>query len=350
MAAGRRLACLQETRTSGFKFMNMPHFPIRSRWVALNPAPREDTALPRVGVITNPRSHRNGKGVKRRLDLPQAVVIRHTPPTRDALERALEDFAREAVDLIVIDGGDGTVREVMSTAYRVYNGRLPRLAVLRSGKTNALAMDLGVPEHWSLEDIVQAYCNNRVAWRSPIHIRWANGRHRDQYGFIFGFGAYVRATMLAQRVHGGGWFNGIAVLITLAWAVLQTFLGGPRSPWTRGDTVRISHEEVDIVSQNIYMIFGSTLRNMPMGLRPFGPPRDGLKFLAIKAPPRHLLRSLPRVLWGTRTAQLQRDGFTRRDVKQLILSIRKSFILDGERFPGGNLTIGRGAPIAFLVP
>lgn len=330
--------------------MNMPHFPVRSRWAVANPVPREKLALPRVGVITNPRSHRNRSGVKRALDLPQAVVIRHTPDTRDALERAMEDFAREAVDLIVIDGGDGTVREVMSAAHRVYNGRLPRLAVLRSGKTNALALDLGVPEHWSLADIVAAYCDNRVAWRSPIHVRWPHGRHRDQYGFIFGFGAYVRATMLAQRVHGSGWFNGLAVLITLVWAVLQTFLGGPRSPWTRGDTVRLSHESIDIVSQNIYLIFGSTLRRMPMGLRPFGPPRDGLKLLAIKAPPRHLLRTLPRVLWGTRPAQLQRDGFARRDADQFILSIRKSFILDGERFPGGNLSINRGAPIAFLVP
>jgi len=262
----------------------------------------------------------------------------------------MRDFVREAVDLIVIDGGDGTVREVMSAAQRAYKGHPPRLAVLPAGKTNALAMDLGIPDSWSLTDIVAAHRADRVAWRSPIHIRWGHGRHPEQLGFIFGFGAYVRATMLAQRVHRRGGFNSLAVLLTLGWALLRTVLGGSRSPWTRGDTIRTSRDNVDIVSENIYLIFGSSLHRMPLGLRPFGQPRDGLKFLAMKAPPRHLLRSLPRLLWSDQSARLEQDGFVRRDVEQVTLSIRKSFILDGERFPGGNLTIARGAPIAFLVP
>ena len=330
--------------------MTMPHSRHRAHWAGSEPSPLDQPALPRIGVISNMRSHRHGVALGRSLDPPQAVTIHHAPENRAALERAMHDFVREAVDVIVIDGGDGTVREVMSAAHRAYKGRLPRLAVLRAGKTNALAMDLDIPDRWSLADIVAAHRADRVAWRSPIHIRWAHGRHPEQLGFIFGFGAYVRATMLAQRVHRSGGFNGLAVLITLGWAVLRTFLGGARSPWTRGDTIRISRDDVDIVSENIYLIFGSTLRSMPLGLRPFGRQRDGLKLLAVKAPPRHLLRSLPRLLWSDRSSQLEQDGFVRRDVDQLILSIRKSFILDGERFPGGNLTITRGAPIAFLVP
>src|SRR5690606_15366407 len=155
--------------------------------------------------------------------------IRHTPANREALALAMQDFVRESVDLIVIDGGDGTVREVMTAAHRAYRGRPPRLAVLPAGKTNALARDLGIPDHWSLDDILAAHRADHIAWRSPIHIRWAHGRYRDQLGFIFGFGAYVRATMLAQRVHRRGGFNGLAVLITLGWALLRTVLGGAHS-------------------------------------------------------------------------------------------------------------------------
>lgn len=262
----------------------------------------------------------------------------------------MQEFAREGIELVAIDGGDGTVREVMRAAHKAYHGRPPRLAILRAGKTNALALDLGIPKDWSLEEVVASHLADRTVRRSPVHVRWAHGRHPDQFGFIFGFGAYVRATMLAQKVHRSGGFNGLAVLITLTWALLQTLLGGPRSPWTRGDTVRISRDNVDIVSERIYMIFGSTLRSLPLGLKPFGEPRQGLKFLAMKAPPAHLLFSLPRLLWGAGPNRLERDGFVRRDVDQVILSIRKSFILDGERFPGGNLTISRGDPIEFVVP
>jgi hypothetical protein len=330
--------------------MSMPQSRRQTHWIAGEPGTTDRSALPRIGVISNLRSHRHGGVLRQSIDPPQAVTIRHTPDNRAALERAMQDFVRENVDLIVIDGGDGTVREVMSAAHRAYRGNPPRLAVLPAGKTNALAMDLGIPDQWSLADILAAHRAERVAWRSPIHIRWAHGRYHDQLGFIFGFGAYVRATMLAQRVHRRGWFNGFAVFLTLVWTLLRTVLGGMRSPWTRGDTIRISRDDVDIVRENIYLIFGSTLRRMPLGLRPFGRPRDGLKFLAIKAPPRHLLRSLPRLLWSDRSSRLESDGFVRRDVDQITLSIRKSFILDGERFPGGNLTIARGVPIAFLVP
>jgi len=330
--------------------MTMPRSIRQTPWTASNPATFDRQALPRIGVISNLRSHRHGGVLRRSIDPPEAVTIRHTPANREALALAMQDFVRESVDLIVIDGGDGTVREVMTAAHRAYRGRPPRLAVLPAGKTNALARDLGIPDHWSLDDILAAHRADHIAWRSPIHIRWAHGRYRDQLGFIFGFGAYVRATMLAQRVHRRGGFNGLAVLITLGWALLRTVLGGAHSPWTRGDTIRTSRDDVDIVSENIYLVFGSTLRHMPLGLRPFGRPRDGLKFLAMKAPPRHLLRSLPRLLWSDRSSQLERDGFVRRDVDRITLSIRKSFILDGERFPGGNLTIARGAPIAFIVP
>ncbi len=330
--------------------MTKPQSKRQTPWAATDASALDRPALPRIGVISNMRSHRHGGILRRSIDPPEAVTIHHAPENREALALAMQDFVREAVDLIVIDGGDGTVREVMGAAHRAYRGRPPRLAVLPAGKTNALARDLGIPDHWSLEDILAAHRADRIAWRSPIHIRWAHGRHRDQLGFIFGFGAYVRATMLAQRVHRRGGFNGLAVLVTLGWALLRTVLGGAHSPWTRGDTIRLSRDDIDIVSENIYLIFGSTLRHMPLGLRPFGRPRDGLKFLAMKAPPRHLLRSLPRLLWSDRSSQLEQDGFVRRDVERITLSIRKSFILDGERFPGGNLTIAHGTPIAFIVP
>lgn len=283
-------------------------------------------------------------------DPPEAVTIRHMPESRAALEQAIRDFVREEVDLIVIDGGDGTIREVMTVANRIYKGEMPRMAVMRSGKTNALAMDLGVPDHWSLADIVAAYRADSIDWRSPIHVRWGNDRHPDQLGFIFGFGAYLRGTHLAQRVHQGGWFNSIAVFITLIWAMLQTSVGRVRNSWTRGDVIRISHDGDDIALQSVYLLLASTLRRMPLGLRPFGESRDGLKLLSIQAPPRHILRSLPKLLWGKRSERLAKDGYVRRDIAHLILKTAKGFILDGERFPAGTLTISHGKPIAFIVP
>ncbi|MBN8830737.1 MAG: hypothetical protein J0G94_08950 [Sphingomonadales bacterium] len=321
-------------------------------WAAsfARPEPLDLPRLPRVGVISNLRSHRNRAERRRMLDLPEAFVIRQAPDSRPALDHAMRDFAQQDIELIVIDGGDGTVREVVSSAHAAFGARMPRFAILRAGKTNALAMDLGVPKDWTLEEVIAAHLDDRVVQRGPIRISWAHGKRPDLFGFIFGFGAYSRATMLAQKVHRRGWFNSLAVFITLSWALLRTMLGGAHTPWTRGDAVRISRDDHDIVRERLYLLLGSTLHDLPVGLRPFGRPREGLKFLAIKAPPRRLWHFLPSILSGRRSDWLEAHGIFRRDADYLTVSVRKSFILDGERYPGGNLTISQAAPIAFVVP
>lgn len=310
----------------------------------------EAAPLPRIGVISNPRSHLNKMAMRPSLNLPEAVVIRQAPETNQALWRALLQFAREGVDLIVVDGGDGTVRDVLSAAHHVFRGRLPRIAVLRSGKTNALAMDLDIPEDWTIAQALKAHLAGKVQQRSPLHVHWMNSDHPDQFGFIFGSGAFLRATLLAQKVHRGGWFNGSAVLLTVIWAVLQTIFGGANSPWRRGDPVSISWDGNEISVDRVFMLLASTLRGMPLGIRPFGMVRDGLKFLAVKAPPKSFLRSLLKIQRGGASPKLQRNGYVLRDEDRVVLSMRKGFILDGERFPGGNIVISRGEPVEFVVP
>jgi len=311
--------------------------------------PGGNAQVRRIGVISNPLSHANKDGV-RPLDVPEALVIRHTPRTHEELLATMRQFVAHRVDLIVIDGGDGTVRDVLTAAHRTFHGALPRFAVLQSGKTNALAMDLNVPPDWALADILHAHEQNRVAEREPLIVRWISSDRPDQAGFIFGFGAYVRATLLARRLHKQGWFKARAVFLTISRAVLATMTGGPHTPWTRGNVVRVSRDNVDILRERMFLILGSTLHRLPLGIRLFGRPRGGLKFLAIKAPPRHVLRFLPAILRGTSSTKLEENGYIRRDADRVFLAIRKGFILDGEHFPGGNLMIGRGAPVEFVVP
>lgn len=56
------------------------------------------------------------------------------------------------------------------------------------------------------------------------------------------------------------------------------------------------------------------------------------------------------MLTGAETPELEADGYLRRDADRIYLSLDRSFILDGEQFPGGNLIVSRGEPIHFVVP
>jgi diacylglycerol kinase (ATP) len=109
--------------------------------------------MTRIGVVRNPKSH--GNRVHPPGPPPEGVRLVE-PFGREALRSALEDFAREGLDLLVIDGGDGTVRDVISLLPHTFGEDLPLLAVLPSGKTNVLAIDLGTPNDWRLEEALSA--------------------------------------------------------------------------------------------------------------------------------------------------------------------------------------------------
>ena len=68
--------------------------------------------VPLVGVIRNLRSHRQAAA------LPdwsgRAHLLVETPAERSELQDVLARFAERRVDYIVVAGGDGTVRDVLT--------------------------------------------------------------------------------------------------------------------------------------------------------------------------------------------------------------------------------------------
>ncbi|MFT3968606.1 MAG: hypothetical protein QM690_22295, partial [Sphingobium sp.] len=71
----------------------------------------------RVAVLSNARAHRNRRAGAVERDL-SARIWQAAPHTKAELDRTLAGFARERIDTIIVDGGDGTVRDVLSLAPR----------------------------------------------------------------------------------------------------------------------------------------------------------------------------------------------------------------------------------------
>lgn len=302
----------------------------------------------RAGIIGNPRSRHNRS--RHLIDEVNGDVSVRVPLTQSALLSALRDFAKDGVEILVIDGGDGTVRDVLSAAPHAFGDSVPPIAVLPSGKTNALALDLGIPPGWTIEQARAALAASRFKARAPIEIRRPG--ETPLRGFILGFGNFVRATDLAQRTHAMGAFGGLAIGLSILGAFAQTLFGRAGNPWRSG-------ERVDITSpgtqgrwvKELYLLLGSTLHRMPLGVRPFGDRPSGLNMLAIEAPPRLLTAAAPALLLGKATGWLAGAGYHRAsDVPPLDLMTTGDFILDGETFAGGMLSIRAGDPVRFVVP
>ena len=296
----------------------------------------------RIGIVRNRKARLNvaRHGLDHGLDANCVA-----PRSHAELDAALAAFAAEGVNALVINGGDGTVRDVLTAAARCFP-LPPRVAVLPSGKTNALAADLGLPRDWSEDDAVAALRAGRVVERSPIRMERAEGG--ELHGFIFGAGAFVRATELAQQTHRFGAFNGLAVGLSVAGGIAQTLFGGTANVWRQGTPMRIAlpHARVDDGAK--YLLFASTLERLPLGIRPFGSPRPGLKLLTIDAHPPRLAVTVPALLGGYR---LPADrGYRREDVDTVALTIDGDFVLDGETFAGGAMTLSSAPAIGFAVP
>jgi diacylglycerol kinase family enzyme len=151
-----------------------------------------------IGIVNNPRSRRNRRhpAVAARL----RALLRdegqlHDASTPEELARALESFRAAGIDVLGINGGDGTVHYVLTAIARAWgDAALPRLLLLRGGTMNTVAHGNGI--HGRPEGILRAVLSRRRRG-TPLPtverdlLRVTADRAAPQYGFIFGTGTVV---------------------------------------------------------------------------------------------------------------------------------------------------------------
>ncbi len=311
---------------------------------------------PLIGVIRNPRSHRQPVAP---LDwVGRGTLLVETPDQRDELKDVLARFAERRVDYILVAGGDGTVRDVLSCGASYFGESWPPLIVVPCGKTNALAVDLGLPTRWSIEEALDAVAAGRIEQRRSLVVAQRDNADARVQGFVFGAGAYASAIQLGQRAHDKGAFNSLGVIVTALWSLLQALLGRAGNVWRQGTPMRLYDESGQELSHSRlgppderYFVFSSTLSRFPAGMRPFGDRRAaGLRTTVIDSAHRGVLLRLPLIFRGLVSPRMRRCGYHVFETEGLQLDIADRFILDGEAFPAGRYRITLGPKLRFVVP
>ena len=311
--------------------------------------------IPLVGVIRNPRSHRN-TGTPPEWS-GRATVLLETPSQRSELQAVLERFAERRVDYIVVDGGDGTVRDVLTGGAGVFGETWPALIVLPNGKTNALAVDLGLPVGWTLADALEATQAGGIEQRRPLVVAQRDNANARVQGFVFGAGAFTAAVGLGQQAHRRGAYNAIGVFVTAIWGLFQALFGSERNIWRRGTPMRLADGEGrELAHSGIgrqderYLIFASTLRRLPAGIHPFGALKGPLRLAVMDNSRFGLVARTPVVFRGIISESMRNRGYHVHNLETLRLDIGDRFILDGEAFPAGRYQVSLGPKLRFVVP
>lgn len=313
-------------------------------------------AEPLVGVIYNRNSHQNRGMDHAGQGGPNVLVA--APGESGDLPTVLAAFAERGIDLLVINGGDGTVRDVLTSGLPLWGDNWPALAVLPKGKTNALNVDLGAPNDWTLEQALSAFAAGRRTVRRPMAITQLDGDAPPLLGFILGAGALTTGIKVGQAAHRLGAFNSLAVGVTTGWGVLQALFGTDANAWRRGVamTLKLGAERRELPYRGNGdparrgLLFSSTLERLPVGMKPFGPYKTGLRLVVLDSMRRGLLALMPAIVAGYVPDWVLRAGLHFAQCDSYEMHLGDDFILDGEAFSGGTFHVGQGPELHFVTP
>lgn len=307
-----------------------------------------------IGVITNPRSRANRRNPRLARQLAYILGEKgelQQPRDLDALADIARRFREHAIDILCINGGDGTMHMVLTAMVKAYGDTpLPRIAVLRGGTMNTVAHGLGIGGSPSelLDYVVTRYHADAPM---PTTRRWLIEVDGTYYGFLFGNGlisafleAYYEGSEPSPRK--AVWLLARAVASAL---VQGRFIRRLTAPW-RG-TAELDGRKWPLESW--MTVAAGTVDDIGLGFRPFyrsvhHPGR--MHVVGCAASPWELVRELPRIY---RARPTQSEDILSEVCTELVLRSEQPipYMIDGDFHRGGQtVTVRMGPPVDFIIP
>lgn len=316
-----------------------------------------------VALLSNPRSTGNRAILPRIRSFcaQHSEIFHYEVESIDQIGAALRTIARVKPQVLVINGGDGTVQAALTELHLGghFGASPPPVAVLPNGKTNLIALDLGASGDpiVALErvlDIVRGGdLSDHIVPRELIAL--SDGGVRPVLGmFLGGAGLADYILYCRNRIYPLGLSNGLSHFLT-AVAVVLSLLFGLRGRYMPPLTSPVSISLIrdgQLVGRFAVLIV-TTLEKLLLGARP-GDGRGAvgnMKLMAVDQSVPALLRFLFASLFRRfGKARIQGIHMEQGDTIR-IEGERSSVILDGELFEaseGKPIVLRSTPPVPFL--
>ncbi|MGI9493928.1 MAG: diacylglycerol kinase family protein [Geminicoccaceae bacterium] len=303
--------------------------------------------MTKIGVISNPKSQYN-----RQIGLApvEAVVADHPKLIHEplsefaALDEVIERFLREDVEVIAVNGGDGTVQAVLTALARRDDvlGQL-KLAILQGGMTNVIAKDVGFGGNpaKALAHISKRLLKDDEGLEAPVrHMSRpliglvTNGKKPAVYGMFFGAAGFHQAVQLAQEnVRPKGFAGNLASASSLVLILARLLLGRPGAdnPLYRGELMAIGLDGRVTPESPYLLLIATTLDRLMLGLMPFwGETDKTIRYTSVAFPPERLALALLPVLRGKPRPWMLERGYRSGTASDMAIDIKSPVVLDGE--------------------
>lgn len=268
-----------------------------------------------IGIVNNPRSRRNRRhpgvvrALRQQLGGDGEVIDAATP---QELDRAVERFRAAGVDVVGVNGGDGTGHFVLTALARAYGAApLPRLLLLRGGAMNTVAHGHGIsgsPERILREVLIKVRHGFPLRTTPRDLLRVAADGGEARYGFIFGTGAIVA---FLEAYYGSGRPSPATAAALVARGVASAMVGGPfAAALTRRAPLRVSSDGEEWEDGSYLAVAAGSTPDAGFGFRAFhrcGEQPGFFHAVGVTGTVGQLARSLPRLRrgrpWRRRVAQ-----------------------------------------------
>ncbi len=315
----------------------------------------------KVGVLSNPFSgaNRNGLGPVKKVLTGYPQVLHCEVQTPADIKLALAGFAERQVDILAVNGGDGTVHAVLTA---LFNHRpfvpLPLLALLPGGTANMLAKDLGLKGSpgkalrrllgWASTGNADAV----VEQRAVLQVQ-APGLCEPLFGLFFGAGLiYHGIRFFHDRVKTLGLRGRSAQALIVGRYLLA--LAAKNRDVVSPVSVDIGLDGKRTEGQQCLLVLISTLEKLILGFRPYWGCEEGpLRFTAVCARPRRVLRTVLGLTCGLNSRHPGTEhGYLSHNAYAIDLNFQGGFALDGELYmPAvgcGPVVLQKGGQAPFL--
>jgi diacylglycerol kinase family enzyme len=310
-----------------------------------------------IGIVNNPTSRRNrrrprtARRLRAQLGDDGEVLDASTP---DELARALERFRAAGVDVLGVNGGDGTLHYVLSAAVRHWDGApLPRILVLPGGAMNTVAHGAGVrggPERALREVLIRRRHGYplRTAERDLLRVTPDGGA--PIHGFIFGTGAIV--TFLDAYYATGRPSPATAALLVARGAASALVNGRFAAALARRERLRVTTDGDEWPDGTYLALAAATTPDVGFGFLAFARCLEQPGFfhaVGITGSLPQLALAIPRIRrgapWRRRLAQ---DEVSRALVVE---GERPRFTVDGDLYGAERtVTVETGPAVEIVVP
>jgi hypothetical protein len=321
---------------------------------------------PRVALLSNPKSTGNLAQLPRIREYcaDHPDVFHYEVERADQIGEAMKVIARVRPKVLAINGGDGTVQAALTELYNGahFGDQPPPVAVLPSGKTNLIALDLGargdpVATLEKLIELARTDLSPFTVQRELIALRRpgeAGSEDRPVIGMFLG-GAALAETMLycREKIYPLGLPNSVAHVLAALAGFIKLILGLKADflpPDTKPLSVSLSDER-DRIHGRFSLLMVTTLERLLMSMD-LGTRREGaLKLLAVEERPDSVLGAFMASVSGKLGRRRLRGVHFEQADEILIEGESSELILDGETFraeAGRPIHLRTAQPLSFV--